>query len=98
MRETSNNSQLVHAGGGGGAVSQICVSSEERKGFSHRLSHTREAHEYWNGWPIPPPGDLPDPGIELACPILQADSLPAELPGKPRLCYAHGIQQLIELF
>ena len=59
---------------------------------------TREAHEYWNGWPIPPPGDLPDPGIEPACPILQADSLPAELPGKSRLCYAHGIQQLIELF
>ena len=21
--------------------------------------------EYWSGWPCPPPGDLPDPGIEL---------------------------------
>ena len=21
--------------------------------------------EYWNGLPCPPPGDLPDPGIEL---------------------------------
>ena len=21
--------------------------------------------EYWNGWPFPSPGDLPDPGIEL---------------------------------
>ena len=20
--------------------------------------------EYWSGWPRPPPGDLPDPGIE----------------------------------
>ena len=20
--------------------------------------------EYWSGWPVPPPGDLPDPGIE----------------------------------
>ena len=20
--------------------------------------------EYWSGWPCPPPGDLPDPGIE----------------------------------
>ena len=20
--------------------------------------------EYWSGWPFPPPGDLPDPGIE----------------------------------
>ena len=27
--------------------------------------------------------DLPDPGIELGSPVLQADSLPAELPGKP---------------
>ena len=22
--------------------------------------------EYWSGWPCPPPGDLPNPGIELA--------------------------------
>ena len=29
------------------------------------------------------PGDLPDPGIELGSPALQADSLPAEPPGKP---------------
>ena len=30
------------------------------------------------------PGDLPDPGIELGSPVLQTDSLPAELPGKPQ--------------
>ena len=28
-------------------------------------------------------GDLPDPVIELGSPAWQADSLPAELPGKP---------------
>ena len=39
--------------------------------------------EYWSGWPIPSPGDLSDPGVELGCPALQADSLSAELPGKP---------------
>ena len=33
--------------------------------------------------PIPSPGDLPNPGIEPGSPALQADSLPAELPGKP---------------
>ena len=27
--------------------------------------------------------DLPDPGIEPGSPVLQADSSPAELPGKP---------------
>ena len=31
--------------------------------------------------------DLPDPGIEPASPALQADSLPAELPGKPCVEY-----------
>ena len=29
------------------------------------------------------PGDLPNPGIEPRSPALQADSLPAEPPGKP---------------
>ena len=46
---------------------------------------TREAHENWSGWPIPSPGDLPDPGLELGSPTMQADSLPAELPGSPLL-------------
>ena len=40
--------------------------------------------EYWSGWPIPSPGDLPNPGIELGSPALQADSLPTELSGKPQ--------------
>ena len=43
---------------------------------------TREAQEYWSGSPIPSPADLPDPGIELGSPALQADSLPTELSGK----------------
>ena len=44
-----------------------------------------EAQEYWSGQPIPSPGDLPDPGIELGSPALQADSLPTELSGEPVL-------------
>ena len=32
--------------------------------------------------PFPFPGDLPNPGIKPRSPILQADSLPAEPPGK----------------
>ena len=35
--------------------------------------------EYWSGLPFPPPGDLPDPGIEPGSPALQADSLPSVL-------------------
>ena len=38
--------------------------------------------EYWSGVPFPSPGDLPDPGIKLRSPVLQADSLPSEPPGK----------------
>ena len=37
------------------------------------------------GWPIPPPGDLPHTGIKPAAPVspaLQADSLPIEPSGK----------------
>ena len=40
--------------------------------------------EYWSGEPFASPGDLPNPGIELRSPVLQVDSLPAELSGKPR--------------
>ena len=36
-----------------------------------------------SGLPFPSPGDLPDLGIELRSPALQADSLPSEPPGKP---------------
>ena len=28
------------------------------------LSMRFSRQEYWSGWPCPPPGDLPDPGIE----------------------------------
>ena len=38
--------------------------------------------EHWNGLPCPPPGDLPNPGIEPRSCILQADSLPPKPPGK----------------
>ena len=43
---------------------------------------TREAQEHWNRLPCPPPGDLPNPGIEPRSPALQVDSLPSEPPGK----------------
>ena len=28
--------------------------------------------EYWSEWPCPPPGDLPDPGIEPTSPMSPA--------------------------
>ena len=34
------------------------------------------SQKYWDGLPLPPPGDPPDPGIEPVSPTLQVDSLP----------------------
>ena len=39
---------------------------------------------YWSRQPFPSPGDLPNPGIKPRSPALQADSLPAKPPGKPK--------------
>ena len=36
-----------------------------------------------SGLPCPPPGDLPEPGMESRFPTLQVDSLSSEPPGKP---------------
>ena len=34
------------------------------------LSMEFSRREYWSGWSFPPPGDLPDPGIEFVPPAL----------------------------
>ena len=57
-------------------------------GILYQLSH-REAQEYWSGYPVPSLADLPNPGIELGFPALQADSLPTELSGKPYVYIPH---------
>ena len=38
--------------------------------------------EYWSGQPFPSSGYLPNSGIKLSSPVLQADSLLSETPGK----------------
>ena len=48
------------------------------------LSMEFSRQEYWSGWPFPPPGDLPDSGVEPGSLAMQADSLPSESPGKPK--------------
>ena len=69
---------------------------------------TREAQEYWNGWPIPSPGDLPDPGFEPGSPAWQADSrwatretpwsqhirYPAYIPENQNIWKAHKTEKL----
>ena len=43
-------------------------------------------------------GDLPNPGIEPRSPSLQADSLPAEPPGKPKNTGVGSLSLLQEIF
>ena len=67
------------------------------------LSLEFSRQEYWSGLPFPSPGDFPNPGIKLQSPVLQADSLPSEPPGKPKTStdsflkdlYCEKIQQKI---
>ena len=40
-------------------------------------------HDYWSGLPFPPPGDLPDPGIEPVTPAVAGRFLTTEPPGTP---------------
>ena len=47
------------------------------------LSMGFSQQEYWSGLPCPPPGDLPDPGIEPASPALAGGFFTTEPPGKP---------------
>ena len=50
---------------------------------SSPLSMGFSRQEYWSGLPFPSPGDLPDPGIKLVSPAIQADSLLLSHQGSP---------------
>ena len=43
--------------------------------------------EYWSGLPCPPPGDLPDPGMEPRSPALAGRFFTLAPPGKPMPVY-----------
>ena len=47
------------------------------------LSMGCSRQEYWSWLPCPPPGDLPNPEIELWSPALQEDYLPLNYQGSP---------------
>ena len=48
------------------------------------LSTGFSRQEYWSGLPLPSPGDLPNPGIELTSPALVGRFFFSEPPGKPQ--------------
>ena len=62
------------------------------------LSMGFSRQEYENGLPCPPPGNLPNPGIEPRSPTLQADSLPSEPPGKSKNTGVSSLSLLQQIF
>jgi len=56
-------------------VARLCLTLCYPMGFSRE--------EYWSGLLCPPPGDLPNLGIEPRSPALQVDPLLSEPPGMP---------------
>ena len=54
-------------GGGGGLVTQSCLTlaTPWTVACQTPLSMGFSRQEYWSGLPFPSPGDLPDPGIKL---------------------------------
>ena len=58
------------------------------KAHQDPLSMECSRQEYWSGLPFPPPGDLPDPGIEPASLASAGRFFTTELPGKP-MDYPH---------
>ena len=61
--------------------------------FQAPLSVGFSRQEYWSGLPCPPPGDLPNPGIEtmslMSAALAGTSSWPLVPPGKPLLCLGH---------
>ena len=59
------------------------------------LSMGFSRQEYWNGLPFPPPGNLPNPGIESTSPTLADRFFTTEPPGKPRIAQKRGRYRFI---
>ena len=63
------------------AHTQLLQSSISLQSLPTRLlCPWNSVQEYWSELPCPPPGNLPNPGIEPRFPTLQADSFPSEPP------------------
>ena len=88
VRASPENVFLLPPSLGGGLVAQSCLTLGQRRDCSPQapLSMGFSKQEYWSGLPFPPPGDLPNLGIEPRLLWLlhwQADSLPPNHLGSP---------------
>ena len=63
-------------------ITQSCLTHCHPMDCYLPLSMRFFREKYWSGLPLPSPEDLPNLRIKPGFPILQADSLPSEPPGK----------------
>ena len=75
-------------------VAQSCPTLGDPMDCIHGILQARILE--WVAFPLP--GDLPNPGIEPMSPPLQADSLPAEPPGKPKNTGVGSLSLLQRIF
>ena len=71
--EFSGRHWLLSGGNGFVAKSCLMLVTLWTVACQAPLSMGFSRQEYWSG--LPPPGNLPDPGIKLVLPVSQADSL-----------------------
>ena len=103
-------SLVLHCGSGCGSV-RACVHAKSLQSclilcnpmdcsLPGSLSMGFSRQEYWSGLPCPPPGDLPDPGMDPGSPAFHEDSLPLVLLGKPlsQGMFLQTSQRNVELF
>ena len=76
----TGGSESVHHSVVSGSATLWTAASSPPDSFVHGILQAK----YWSRQPFASPGGIPDPGIELSSPALQADSLLSEAPGKPK--------------
>ena len=60
-----------------------CIATLWTVACQASLSLRFSQEEYWSGLPFPPPGGLPDPGIESVSPLLAGGFFTTEPSEKP---------------
>ena len=78
VRGRCSDDQPFLAGLHAQSLSRVQLFCDPMNAHQAPLSMEFPRQEYWSGFPFPPPGDLPDPGIRPVSPVspaLQADSL-----------------------
>ena len=72
-------------------VAKLCLTFRDAVVYNTQALLPMEfsRQEYWSGLSVPPPGDLPNPGIKPASPALAGGFFTADPPGPPKSDSVH---------